>query len=56
MSAPRRGSMLWRRVGDTEQARDWFDRIPEKIIGLVSQHWALAAAEQQRTDPQEWFG
>jgi len=47
---------LWRRVGEKEQARDWFDRVPEEIVDPVSQHWVLAAAEQQRTDPQEWFG
>ena len=47
---------LWRRVGELEQAREWFDRVPEEIVDSVSQRWILAAAEQQRTDPQEWFG
>lgn len=47
---------LWRRVGELEQARDWFDRVPDEIVDPVSQHWVMAAAEQQRTDPQEWFG
>lgn len=47
---------LWRRVGEEEQAREWFDRVPEEIVDSTSQHWILAAAEQQRTDPQEWFG
>lgn len=47
---------LWRRVGEGEQARKWFDRVPEEIVDSTSQHWILAAAEQQRTDPQEWFG
>lgn len=47
---------LWRRVGDLRQAREWFDRVPEEITDAESQHWILAAADQQRTDPQEWFG
>jgi uncharacterized protein (DUF2225 family) len=47
---------LWRRVGESEQAKEWFDRVPEEIVEPVSQHWIIAAAEQQRTDPQEWFG
>lgn len=47
---------LWRRVGDTAQAREWFDCVPAEITDSIGQHWILAAAEQQRTDPQEWFG
>lgn len=47
---------LWRRIGDMRQARDWFDRVSDEIIDGEGQHWILAAAEQQRTDPQEWFG
>lgn len=47
---------LWRHVGDTCQARDWFDRVPDEITDPDGQHWILAAADQQRTDPQEWFG
>lgn len=47
---------LWRRVGDIRRARDWFDRVPDEIIDPDNQHWILAAADQQRTDPQEWFG
>jgi uncharacterized protein (DUF2225 family) len=47
---------LWRRIGDLRQAREWFDRVPEEIVDSDGQHWILAAAEQQRTDPQEWFG
>ncbi len=47
---------LWRRIGDLKQARDWFDKVSDEIIDGGSQHWVLAAAEQQRTDPQEWFG
>jgi hypothetical protein len=47
---------LWRRIGDLQQARDWFDRVSDEIIDHQGQHWVQAAAEQQRTDPQEWFG
>jgi outer membrane PBP1 activator LpoA protein len=46
---------LWRRIGDLGQAREWFDRVSDEISDESSQHWILAAAEQQRTDPQEWF-
>ena len=47
---------LWRRIGDLSQARDWFDKVSDEIVDDGSQHWVLSAAEQQRTDPQEWFG
>ena len=47
---------LWRRIGDLNQSRSWFDRVSDEITDESSQHWVLAAAEQQRTDPQEWFG
>jgi uncharacterized protein len=47
---------LWRRIGDADQAKEWFDRVADEIVDSDSQHWILAAAEQQRTDPQEWFG
>ncbi|MFN2601282.1 MAG: DUF2225 domain-containing protein [Gemmatimonadaceae bacterium] len=47
---------LWRRIGDVQQAREWFDRVSDEIVDAEAQHWILAASEQQRTDPQEWFG
>lgn len=47
---------LWRRIGDTNKARAWFDRVPEEVSDPGSQHWIIAAADQQRSDPQEWFG
>ena len=47
---------LWRRIGDSQQAREWFDRVSNEVQDPLAQHWILAAAEQQRTDPQEWFG
>jgi uncharacterized protein len=47
---------LWRRIGDMNQARTWFDRVHEEVEDSDGQQWIIAAAEQQRTDPQEWFG
>jgi hypothetical protein len=47
---------LWRRIGDLRQSSDWFDRVPGEIVDDDSQHWIIAASEQQRTEPQEWFG
>jgi Uncharacterized protein conserved in bacteria len=47
---------LWRRVGDLGQAHTWFDRVQEEASNHDDQQWVIAAAEQQRTDPQEWFG
>lgn len=47
---------LWRRIGDLNQSREWFDKVGDEIVDQGSQHWVVAAAEQQRTDPQEWFG
>ena len=54
------GAALWRRIGNTGKAQEWFDHVAEEVDEEVDeegpQHWILAAAEQQRTDPQEWFG
>ena len=47
---------LWRRIGDLRNATIWFDRVADEITDSGSQHWLIAAADQQRTDPQEWFG
>jgi Uncharacterized protein conserved in bacteria len=47
---------LWRRVGDLNQARTWFDKVQEEAGDHDDQRWIIAAADQQRTDPQEWFG
>lgn len=47
---------LWRRIGDLNQSRAWFDRVSDEVVDSASQHWIIAAAEQQRSDPQEWFG
>ena len=47
---------LWRRVGDTKQAAEWFDRVPEEITNGQNQQWITEAARQQRDHPREWFG
>lgn len=46
---------LWRRIGDLAQAHSWFDRVISETTDDPSQHWIVAAATQQRTNPQEWF-
>jgi uncharacterized protein len=46
---------LWRRVGDMKRAREWFDSVPREIIDPRGQRWILAAAQQQRDNPREWF-
>ena len=46
---------LWRRIGDLQKAGEWFDRVADEIVDDSSQHWIIAAAERQRTNPQEWF-
>ena len=46
---------LWRRVGDTKAATEWFDRVPDEIVAPVRQRWILEAARQQRDEPREWF-
>jgi uncharacterized protein (DUF2225 family) len=47
---------LWRRVGEVEKARAWFDRVAGEVIDPRRQRWVLDAARQQRDCPREWFG
>ena len=47
---------LWRRVGDTDRSREWFDRVPNEVDDSQSQQWVMDAARQQRDCPREWFG
>jgi len=47
---------LWRRVGETARAAEWFDRVEEELVNGESQRWILDAAHQQRDCPREWFG
>ncbi len=46
---------LWRRIGDNVKSHTWFDRVADEIVDPSVQNWILAAADQQRRDPQEWF-
>jgi hypothetical protein len=47
---------LWRRVGDLQAAKAWFNKVAEEVVDLQSQEWILDAARQQRDCPREWFG
>ena len=46
---------LWRRIGDTARAREWFDRVASEVTHPKDQKWVLRAARQQRDTPREWF-
>lgn len=47
---------LWRRIGDTRRARQWFDQVESEITDPGTQRWILEVALQQRDAPKEWFG
>jgi len=47
---------LWRRIGDTTVAAQWFDHVADEVLDTDSQQWLIAAANQQRDCPREWFG
>jgi len=47
---------LWRRVGETARAVEWFDRVELELVDEEAQRWILDAAHQQRDCPREWFG
>jgi len=46
---------LWRRIGDDAQAQQWFERVADEVTEPMVQSWVLEAADQQRTEPREWF-
>lgn len=46
---------LWRRIGDDAQAQQWFERVANEVTEPMAQSWVLEAADQQRTEPREWF-
>ena len=46
---------LWRRIGDVEQARWWFDRVPSEVVDAERQRWIVEVGRQQRDHPREWF-
>ena len=47
---------LWRRIGDLNQATEWFNKVPAEISDYAVQRWVADAAIQQRDCPREWFG
>ena len=46
---------LWRRIGDAKVAGEWFGKVADEIIDPEAQQWVLLVAEQQRSEPSEWF-
>ena len=46
---------LWRRIGDTALAAEWFDRVQEEVIDSDEQQWVADFAQRQKNDPREWF-
>ena len=47
---------LWRRVGDHERAKAWFNRVEGEVTNYQNHRWVVDAARQQRDTPREWFG
>lgn len=47
---------LYRRIGNVNAAREWFNRVRHEIDDPETQAWVLMAANQQRDRPREWFG
>ena len=47
---------LWRRVGDSVQAHQWFKRVQSELTDPATQQWVVDAARQQRDCAREWFG
>ena len=47
---------LWRRVGDTVRANDWFEKVVDEVTNAQTQQWVVDASRQQRDCPREWFG
>ncbi|HEY7395032.1 MAG TPA: DUF2225 domain-containing protein [Gemmatimonadaceae bacterium] len=46
---------LWRRVGDSGRAKEWFEAVDEEIVDRNGQAWIARCAKQQRDDPREWL-
>ena len=46
---------LWRRIGDDEQANQWFDRVPDEIVDFKAQEYILAVTRRQAEEPGEWL-
>jgi len=46
---------LWRRIGDTARAADWFERVEDEVTNRREQAWLVQWAKRQRDDPRECF-
>lgn len=46
---------LWRRIGDSKQAEEWFAKVPDEVTDADTQAWVVNAALQQQDQPKEWF-
>ncbi len=44
---------LYRRVGETEEAARWFDRVPDAAAPLPAPQWLIDLAEAQKTNPRD---
>jgi len=47
---------LWRRIGDTQASMRWLESVATEVTDPEGQRWIVDAAEQQRSNPREWFG
>ena len=45
---------LWRRIGDDQRAREWYDRVSSEVVS-TEQQWLVRLARQQKSDPRDWF-
>ena len=36
---------LWRRIGETSLAAEWFDLVADEVLDIESQQWLIAAAQ-----------
>jgi uncharacterized protein (DUF2225 family) len=46
---------LWRRIGDLERAKHWFQRVPDEAGNRPEDRWFVRWARQQQFEPGEWF-
>jgi len=47
---------LWRRIGDIQASTRWLESVATEVTDPEGQRWIVDAAEQQRSNPREWFG
>jgi uncharacterized protein (DUF2225 family) len=46
---------LWRRIGDSARAAEWFGHVALEVTDAASQQWIVDLARQQRDEPREWL-